>query len=136
MTGFIKDDTVKKVKNTVESCIRKSLHDTLKLDHDETKRNLILEELSEIKKLSSMSQEELGQFISNVQESCPDMQYGHLKAVTEIFIKLKKTSTGYDLLKQLSLLSGEDYDKLSDILNEWDIHSAKVVLDEIKWRMN
>lgn len=136
MTGFKKDEYVTSVKSAVETCIKKSLNESLKLEHDETKRNIIRDELPEIKKLSIINQEELGQFISDVQENCPTINYTHLRAVTEIFIKLKNTSTGYDLLKQLSNLSSDDYEELSEILNEWDIHSAKIVLDEIKWRID
>ena len=136
MTGFIKDEYVDTVKKAVHTCIKTSINKILKEKHNETKRNLILDELPKIKKLSSMNQDELGAFISNIQEKCPDMNYSHLKAVKKIFIKLKKTSSGYDLLKQLSALDIDDYDKLNEILDEWDIRSAKIVLDEIKWRMD
>lgn len=136
MTSFIKDSFVDDVKNAVNNCIKKSMGSTLKKEYDETKRNILMEELPEVRKLSNLNQDELGQFISNVQESCPDINYKYLKAVTEIFIKLKNTSTGYGLFKQLSELSINDFDELSEILSEWDIHSAKIVLDEIKWRIN
>lgn len=136
MTGFIKDEYVDNIKESVINCIKKSINKTLKQEHDETKREIITDELPEIKNLSPLNQEELGQFISDVQENCPDIKYNHLKAITKIFIKLKKTETGYDLLKQLSELRVTDYDELSEILNEWDIHSAKIVLDEINQRLN
>lgn len=136
MTAFISDPFVSDVKNAVNGCIKKSIGAALKKENDETKRNILMDELPKIKKLSNRNQEELGHFISNVQESCPDIDYKYLKAVTEIFIKLKNTSTGYGLLNQLSELSINDFDELSEILSEWDIHSAKIVLDEIKWRIN
>lgn len=136
MTGFIKDDYVDTIKNAVKECIKKSINKTLKHEYDETKKKIIRAELPEIKKLSPLNQDELGQFISDVQENCPGINYNHLKSVTKIFIKLKKTSTGYDLLKQLSELSSRDYDELSEILNKWDVHSAKIVLDLIKWRLD
>lgn len=136
MTGFIKNEYVDNIKNIVTECIKKSIKKSLKHEYDETKKKIILDELPEIKKLSPLNQDELGQFISDVQENCPGINYNHLRSVTEIFIKLKKTSTGYNLLKQLSELSTRDYDELSEILNEWDVHSAKIVLDLIKQRLD
>ena len=136
MTSFINDPFVIDVKNSVEKCIKKSISSVLKEEQNRIKKQILNDQLPEVKMLSRLNQEELGQFISEVQENCPDMSYKYLKSTTEIFIKLRQTKTGYHLLQQLAKLSSEDYDELSEILKEWDIHSAKLVLDEIKWRLD
>ena len=49
---------------------------------------------------------------------------------------IKESNHGYELLHKLAKFSREDHDSLYEILDEWSIHEAKTVLDEIKWRLN
>ena len=109
-------------------CIKKSVSNSL---NNQTKRDILINQLPDVKSLSRVSKEELGQFISDVQASCPDIKYEHLQSVTEIFIKLKQSKTGYGLFKQLSRRGIE----ANEILEKWDVLSCKTVLDEIQWRL-
>lgn len=136
MTAFIENDFVKKVQGIIYSCINKSISLQLKDEYDADKRGILLDNIADIKNLSYVNREELGLFISEVQQNCPTIKYNDLKAVSEILIKLKKSSSGYGLLHKISKLSSEDYDKLNEILSKWDVQSAKMVLDEIKWRLD
>lgn len=136
MTGFKKDDYVKEVKNAVYRCIKKSLHEVLEKKNNQDKEMIYKENLREIKKLSITNQDELSKFVNKVQEECPDIKFKDLKATTEIFIKLKQSKNGYSLLHKLSKIKPNDYDTLYEILDKWDVQTAKIVLDEIKWRLN
>ena len=136
MTGFINDDYVDHVKKIVYDTIKKSLNNYLKEVNNKNKRLILEDNLPDIKKLSLIGKEEIGTFITEVQENCPSINFNDLKATTEIFIKLQKSKSGYGLLHKLSELSSSDYDELNEVLKEWDVHSAKIVLDEIKWRLD
>ena len=48
---------------------------------------------------------------------------------------MEASKSVYKLLRQLSQLSSDDMDSLSSILDEWDIMDAKIVLDELKKRL-
>lgn len=136
MTEFIKHNYVTRVRKFVYSCIKRSLSNFYKQKFEYDKKEILMENLHDLRKLSSVNQEELGQFITEVQESCPNMKFEDLKVTTEIFIKLAKAQSGYELLHNLAQFnSSKDYDVLNEIIKEWDVHSAKIVLDEIKWRL-
>lgn len=136
MTGFKEDSDVEEVKECIYDCIRNSLNQDLQIVKNEEKREIIKENFNSIKKLGIIDKKDIVDFINKVQDKCPNIKRDDLKATAEIFIKLKESNHGYELLHKLAKFSREDHDSLYEILDEWSIHEAKTVLDEIKWRLN
>lgn len=136
MTGFKDDSDVEEVKECIYDCIRNSLNQDLQIIKNEEKKEIIKENFSSIKKLGIIDKKDIVDFINEVQMKCPTIKPDDFKATIEIFINLKESNHGYKLLHKLEKFSREDYDSLYEILDEWNIHEAKTVLDEIKWRLD
>jgi len=66
---------------------------------------------------------------------CPTITQRDLSNTVEIFTKMELSRTGYSLLQQLIILSPDDLDSLSDILDNWSLNDAKKVLEELDWRL-
>lgn len=136
MTGFEDDSDVEEVKECIYNCIRNSLNKDLQIVKNEEKREIIKENFNSIKKLGVIDKKDIVDFINEVQDKCPNIKRDDLKATAEIFIKLKESNHGYELLHKLAKFSRDDYDSLYEILDAWSIYEAKAVLDEIKWRLD
>lgn len=87
------------------------------------------------KKLTPIKQEKWDSFIGNVQESCPSLSQKELTTIAEILVKLELTSEKYALLDNLNQLDGSQLTDLNEILEKWTIDYAKIVLDELRGRM-
>ncbi len=93
------------------------------------------EHKDKLETLSGLSKDQIGTFIDGIQMKCPRMTHNDLSNTIEIFTKMEMSRTGYDLLQQLVKLSPNDIDGLSKILEDWSIHDARQVLDELKFRL-
>ena len=136
MTGFDEDSDVDEVKECIYECIRNSLKIDLQKAKNEKKKEIIEANFNSIQKLGIIDKKEVIDFINEVQDKCPNIKPDDLKATTEIFIKLKESRNGYELLHKLSTMSSSELDDLDEILNEWDVKQAKHVLNLIQERLN
>lgn len=137
MTGFDEDNLeVKNAKNAVYKYIKDSLNELFQKERMDDKKEIIESNYSSIKNLGVADKIEVVEFINEVQKNCSSIKKEDLRATTEIFIKLKESSKGYDLLHKLSSLSTEELDELDEILKEWDVRDARCVLDLISDRLN
>ena len=136
MTGFKDDDNVKEVKKVIYDCVLNSLNEDIKSEKNNEKSEIIKENFNSIKKLGIADKKDVADFINEVQEKCPNIKSDDLKATINIFINLKESRSGYNLLHKLSSLSSDELENLNEILDEWDIGQAKYVLDLIQERLN
>ena len=136
MTGFNDEDNIKDLKQSVYDCIRNSLNKDIQKAKNEKKEELIKDNFNSIKKLGFIDKKDVVDFINEVQDSCPSIKPDDLKSTVEIFIKLKESHNGYELLHKLSAMSSSQLDDLDDILEEWDVSQAKYVLNLIQERLN
>lgn len=136
MTGFDEDADVEDVKECIYDCIRNSLKKDLQKAKNVKKKEIIEDNFNSIKKLGLIDKKEVVDFINEVQDKCPSIKPEDLKATTKIFINLKESHKGYELLHKLSTMSSKELDDLDDILEEWTIGQAKYVLDLIQERLN
>lgn len=136
MTGFKDDADVEEVKECIYNCIKNSLYEDIQEERNEEKRELFNDNYDSLKKLSVIDKMDVAEFIDEVQMKCPNIKPDDLKATTEIFIKLKESRNGYELLHKLSTMSSSELDDLDEILNEWDVKQAKYVLSLIQERLN
>lgn len=74
-------------------------------------------------------------FVDEVQVKCPSITDDELSSVAGILAKLEASTSQYSLIHTLAEYTSSDFDDLSSVLNDWNIKSAKAVLDEIRSRL-
>jgi hypothetical protein len=74
-------------------------------------------------------------FVEQVQVECPKLTDYELDSVARILAKLEVSSSQYALIHKLKDYTPKDFDDLNSILDDWNVQSAKAVLDEIKTRL-
>jgi len=74
-------------------------------------------------------------FIEKVQESCPKIKDDELDAVAQILATLEASTYQYSLVHKLKEFSSDQLDDFTVLLDEWNLSSAKAVLDEVKSRL-
>jgi len=74
-------------------------------------------------------------FIDQVQVTCPKISEFELEALASILANLEASTFQYSLIHRLNECSTNDLDSLNVLLNDWNVSSAKAVLDEIKARL-
>ena len=134
-TGFKDTPRANKIIQSVNSHILESIQTLMQDIRRETKKGVLKEHRRDIKQLSSLSKQQLGNFVDQIQMKCPTMTRRDLSNSIEIFTKMELNRTGYGLLQQIARLSPTDLDSLSEILEKWSVTDAKKVLDELYWRL-
>jgi hypothetical protein len=135
-TGFRETPNARKAKLVVNTYITDLIHELLKESRTEIKKSAVMKVRESIRDLTPASQEKVGQFIDELQKSCPSMGEETLTATLEVFVKMEKSKTGFKLIKQLSDLSPDDIDSMTQILETWSVTDAKIVLDELYRRLS
>jgi len=135
LSDFVKSDRTERIQNKVYDCIRESVNKIMASKRDEIKKSIIKDNLISIKEMSSSDQDDVGSFISELQQTRTVIKTIDLKAATETFINIKKSKSGSKFLRQLSKLDPDDIESLSKILDEWSVKEARVVLDLIHSRI-
>jgi hypothetical protein len=118
-TGFEDHPKVKEVTKKVDDCIHELIKDLLKESRHEIKLKVVQEHSDEIRQLSVISRDEVGNFIDTVQENCLGITYTHLSKLTEILTNMYLSERGYELVYQISQLSPDELDDLGTILEKW-----------------
>ncbi|OEC85689.1 MULTISPECIES: ATP-binding protein [Methanobacterium] len=136
MSDFSKSDNSIRIQNKIMGCIKKSVSKIMAEERNNIKKKIITDNLSHIKAMGSIDQDEVGQFISELQEVRTAINPTDLKAATEVFIKIKQSKNGEKLFHQLNKLTIKDFDILSEILEKWTIKEARVVLGLIRSRLD
>lgn len=86
-------------------------------------------------KISYVSREKWETFIQTVQEECPSISDKDLAKLGDILVTLEKSQSKYSLIQYLSEATSDQLDNLTQIFSKWDIDVAKIVLDEVEYRM-
>ncbi len=135
-TGFNEDH------NNTQKCIQLVNEEIKKflLDLTRTTRLTRTQELQEtnrhyINEMSLMDASIWNSFINKVQEECNSIRPSDLDNIASILAKLEASKNQYSLLNKLKDISINDFDKLDDILSQWDIETAKTVLNELQTRL-
>lgn len=101
----------------------------------ETRRSLVLANQTEIREMSSLAKKELSDFIDDIILENPDFNIDTLHLAVKAAINLEKSRAGVNLLSKLSVLSDQDIHGLNELLDQWSIHDALIVLSEIDQRL-
>lgn len=134
-TDFKDTERVKKIKGIINTEISESIHELLKSNRVSRKKEVLFEHRADLRQLSNLSRNHIGDFLDQTLIKCPGISLDNLSKVVGILANIEASRSGYKLLHQLSLLSPNDYDKLSEILRDWSLTEAKIVLDELRRRL-
>lgn len=134
-TGFEDTDKVKRITDIVNSHIQEYIQDLLRTNRISRKKAVLSEHRADLRQLGNISREHIGEFIDQTLTKCPGIGLDNLSKVVGILANIEASRTGYNLLNQLSQLSSDDFDRMSEILNDWSVLEAKIVLDELRRRL-
>ena len=102
---------------------------------EEIQKDIIFESYDSLEKLPIYAQREVSSFIERVTEDNPLVSVDFMKLAINAIASIQQSTKGELLLSQLSSMSANDIDKLSTILNNWDVDDIMTVMDEIDKRI-
>lgn len=134
-TFFHTDPRFKIVFPIVQEKIKDYLLELNKENREETFREIEESTRPLLKRIGLVSREKWETFMTNVQEECPSISQNDLEKLGKLLATLERTESKYNLLTILSTSSVEELEGLNSVLKKWDINLAKLVLDEVEYRM-
>lgn len=135
-SGFEEEnETFVTVNAAVQEAITKRLLEVTKEKRDETTANVRRSHAQQVKQMSPIRREKWNLFVEKVAEECPSLTESELKSVSGVLANMEVANSQYGLLHKLHELSPDQIDDLHQILDDWTVGMAKIVLDEIQGRM-
>lgn len=135
-TGFNPHEPkFEKVNDIVQEKIKDFILQVGKETREETMKHIKEENQNILKELSLVSREKWEMFIENIQEECPSINETDLSKLASVLANLEKSESKFGLINQLFELNPEQLDKVNDVFLKWDIDTAKIVLDELQFRL-
>lgn len=135
-SGFKEENSAwLKTREAVQDRIRKIIHEAGRSERDSTKSAVIERVGNAINALSPVSKDRVSSFVEEVVETCPNFGENEIVQLTTILTKLEQSKSRYGLLDVLHKCEPNDYDSLHEILTQWTVSMAKLVLDEIQNRL-
>lgn len=136
-TDFYRNhSTFKSVHEAVKEKIESFLLETTKESREQVFNEIKLANRSTIQRMGPLNTEIWCKFITNVQEKCPSINEKELLELASILAKLEASKSKYSIIYLLSQLSCDQLDDLTQILEDWNIDMAKIVLDELQKRLS
>lgn len=129
-------DRTNAVRKTVLEHVSGVLRDESRDARRQIKRSILSNNSNKLRRLPILSQEKVAAFIGQVSESCRTVSNRDLANVAQLLIRLEESASGYELLGRLAGLEPNDLDAWNSVIAEWTAHDAKVVLDELKRRLD
>ncbi|WP_279211875.1 ATP-binding protein [Delftia acidovorans] len=124
-----------KTREAVQDRIRQIIFDSNKVER-EGRRSAVIERIgTTMNTLSPVSKDRVESFVNEVVDTCPNFGENEIVQLSSILAKLEQSKSRYGLLDLLHKCEPNDYDTLHEILQEWTIGMAKLVLDEIQNRL-
>lgn len=135
-SGFKEENQAwEKTREAVQDRVRQIIFDASKAERD-TRRSAVIEKIgTTMNTLSPVSKDRVESFVNEVVDTCPNFGENEIVQLSSILAKLEQSKSRYGLLDLLHKCEPNDYDTLHDILKEWTIGMAKLVLDEIQNRL-
>jgi Histidine kinase-, DNA gyrase B-, and HSP90-like ATPase len=134
-SGYHANQRVTEVRQIVHRYVLQEIQRHLAGSRKQRKKAALENSRHLLGELPTVSKKALGQFIDEVQESCPTISERDLCRTVEVFAKLEQSRSGYDLLAQLALCSPDDLDRWNAIMSQWTASNAEIVLSELQRRL-
>lgn len=129
------NDTWKIVRPIVQDKIKEIIFQNNSAER-ETKRQTVFEKIGgAVNTLPPMSRDRVETFVNEVVDNCPNFGEQEILQLSSILTKLEKSKSRYGLLEVLHKQDPHDLDALHEVLTQWTIGMAKIVLDEIQNRL-
>lgn len=135
-TGFRTSVATTAVRTVARQFITARLNALLADDRSSRKRSALTETANTLRSLPPVSRDSVAEFTEHVLAVCPTIKQGDLARTVEVFAKMEKARSGYELLGELAACSPEDIDHWTEIMRRWTATDAKHVLGELHWRLD
>lgn len=124
-----------KTREIVQDRIREIIFDSNHAERED-KRGRVFERIGPaVNRLAPASIERVKVFVNEVVDKMPGFAEEQVFQLTTILANLEKSKSRYGLLEVLHNQSPNDLDALHDVLTQWTVGMAKVVLDEVQNRL-
>jgi len=135
-SGFVEKNVAWEVtRPIVQEKIREIIDNTSAAERED-KRSAVLERVGHsVNALPLLSKDRVTTFVNEVVDTCPNFGEQEIVQLTSILAKLEKSKSQYGLLEILHNQDPHDLDALHEVLSQWTIGMAKIVLDEIQSRL-
>lgn len=134
-TGFINTDNIKQFFLDLRPHIKQVINRIMEEQISDIQHTIIEETKDKLIKLNPYEQREISTFIETVTETNPVINPDFLRNAVEAVITMEQTKSGAKLLSQISKLSADDMDKLSELLDTWNVNDILIVMNEIDRRL-
>ena len=131
-SGFRAGPAFNAVRDAVHHCVVGSLNEIQTAGRKERKRAALAQTRENLRDLPVVAQNAVANFVEHVQDRCPTLSERDLYRTVEIFAKMERARSGFDLLKQIQDCSPDDIDTWNAIMQQWTASNAELVLSEIK----
>ena len=134
-SGFANSDNMKilyrELKTEIDSFLREQMKDRI----DEGRKDVINDVRDDLETLNVSGKRNVSHYIEKVTTENPMVSPEFLNNSVKAIISIEKAKKGEILLDQLSQMSPDQLDKLSDILDAWDVEDIATVIGEIDRRL-
>lgn len=134
-SGFKKNEEVLEFYDLAKGVISDYLSELTRDSRAETTRRLKENNRQNLSKADMVGVKRWNEFVEQVQVECPRLTDQELDSVASILANLEASTSKYALINKLKDYTPQDFDDLNAVLDDWNIQSAKAVLDEIKYRL-
>jgi len=134
-SGFHANSRVNAVRLAIHAAVVQELRGLLADERKETKKAALSQNRALIRELPQVSRNQIGRFLEQIQETCPNLTARELGRTVEIWGKLEQCRTGFDLLGRLATCAPEDLDTWNRLMEQWSASNAEVVLNELHHRI-
>ena len=134
-SGFKNCDTIKLVYEKVEEYVNSCLQSISSQTVQTVTENLDSSVKIAINKLNPLAKRQIHTVIRKIVENNPKVKQESIDIAVAAVINIENSQNGKELLEKLASLSSEDVAGLNQLLNEWTIGDALVVLNEIDRRL-
>lgn len=134
-TGFIDSDNMKAFFFAFKKYVDEFIRSIMANQIADLQQDVIMETQDELESLSRAGQREVSKFIQDITMQNPVINPDFLRSAVNAVINIEQARKGETLLYQLSQMSNRDIDRLSDILNSWDVDDIVAVMGEIDKRI-
>jgi len=134
-SGFKKTEEVLEFYDSATSVISDYLLELTKESRAETAKRLRDNNRHNLSKTDMVGVHRWNEFVEQVQVECPKLTDQELDGVARILANLEASTSQYALIHKFKDYTPQDFDDLNELLDDWNVQSAKAVLDEIKYRL-
>lgn len=104
-------------------------------DRKETFKTAAIMNRRTLDRMTLLEVEKWKDFVEQAQLTCPSIKTKDLVQLSTVLANLEAARSQYGLIQKLSGYKPEQLDNLDSILEQWTVDTAKIVLDEIRTRM-